>query len=256
MNDLLGPSGRRQHVRGCASPFIHHFEPNAVFGPASTDLLERIENQELSGVTTTQIISEVAHRLMTIEAMQAFGWKSAGIALKLRNHPAQVQTLKRFRQAVQEIPLFSVRVLTIDRVGWTWPHPSANKPATCTTTLRSSRSCAPMASTTLQVPTPTSTACRGSSAMRLRDASGRKNTTQLDSPIRVALSVAYRFFSGASVLFWAAYALAVPPIPATRFAGLGFKPISTDPLPAEPGPATSFLPCRSTTSSSRTRHIG
>jgi hypothetical protein len=41
-----------------ASPFIHHFEPNAVFGPASTDFLERIENQELSGVTTTHIISE------------------------------------------------------------------------------------------------------------------------------------------------------------------------------------------------------
>ncbi len=97
-----------------ASPFIHHFEPNALFGSASTDFLERIENQELSGVTTTHIISEVAHRLMTIEAMQAFGWKSAGIALRLRNHPGEVQTLKRFRQAIQEIPLFNVRILTID----------------------------------------------------------------------------------------------------------------------------------------------
>src|SRR5262249_5065771 len=55
--------------------------------------------------------------LMTIEAMQAFGWKSGGIALRLRNHPAQVQTLKRFRQAVQEIPLFNLRILTIDP-GW------------------------------------------------------------------------------------------------------------------------------------------
>src|SRR5687767_9041642 len=97
-----------------ASPFIHHFEPNAVFGPASTELLERIENQEITGITTTHIISEVAHRLMTLEAMQAFAWKSAGIALKLRNHPAEVQTLKRFRQAIQEIPLFNVRILTID----------------------------------------------------------------------------------------------------------------------------------------------
>jgi hypothetical protein len=51
---------------------------------------------------------------MTIEAMQAFGWKSAGIALRLRNHPTQVQTLQRFRQAVQEIPLFGLRILTID----------------------------------------------------------------------------------------------------------------------------------------------
>ena len=56
-----------------ASPLIHHFEPNAAFGPAATEFLERIENQEVTGVTATHIISEVAHRLMTIEAMQAFG---------------------------------------------------------------------------------------------------------------------------------------------------------------------------------------
>ena len=31
-----------------AGPFIHHFEPNAISGPASTDMLERIENQEIS----------------------------------------------------------------------------------------------------------------------------------------------------------------------------------------------------------------
>jgi predicted nucleic acid-binding protein len=97
-----------------ASVFIHHFEPNAAYGPAATEFLERIENQELNGVTATHIVSEVAHRLMTIEAMQAFGWGSAGIALRLRNHPSQVQTLKRFRQAVQEIALFGIRILTID----------------------------------------------------------------------------------------------------------------------------------------------
>jgi predicted nucleic acid-binding protein len=105
-----------------ASVFIHHFEPNALFGPAATQFLERIENQELSGITATHVVSEVTHRLMTIEAMQAFGWKSAGIALRLRNHPSQVQTLKRFRQAVQEIPLFGIRILTIDSA---WLDPAA-----------------------------------------------------------------------------------------------------------------------------------
>jgi predicted nucleic acid-binding protein len=97
-----------------AGPFIHHFEPNAVFGPPSTDLLERIENQDINGVTTTHILSEVAHRLMTLEAMQAYGWKSAGIALKLRNHPNEVRMLSRFRRALQEICLFGIRILTID----------------------------------------------------------------------------------------------------------------------------------------------
>jgi predicted nucleic acid-binding protein len=105
-----------------ASVFIHHFEPNARFGPAATEFLERIENQEMSGLTTTHMLSEVAHRLMTLEAMQAFGWKSAGIALRLRKHPAQVQTLKRFRQAIQEIPLFAIRILTIDPA---WLDPAA-----------------------------------------------------------------------------------------------------------------------------------
>jgi predicted nucleic acid-binding protein len=105
-----------------ASVFIHHFEPNALYGPAATEFLERIENQEMSGITATHILSEVAHRLMTLEAMQAFGWKSAGIALRLRNHPTQVQTLKRFRQAIQEIPLFGIRILTIDP---TWLDPAA-----------------------------------------------------------------------------------------------------------------------------------
>jgi predicted nucleic acid-binding protein len=97
-----------------ASVFIHHFEPNALYGPPATEFLERIENQQIIGVTTTHVLSEVAHRLMTIEAMQAFGWKSAGVAIRLRSHPAQVQTLRRFRQAIQEIPLFAVQILTID----------------------------------------------------------------------------------------------------------------------------------------------
>jgi predicted nucleic acid-binding protein len=97
-----------------ASVFIHHFEPNRLFGPAATEFLERIENQVIHGITSTHVVSEVAHRLMTIEAMQAFGWKSGGIALRLRNHPAQVQTLKRFRQAIQEIPLFNVGILAVD----------------------------------------------------------------------------------------------------------------------------------------------
>ena len=56
-----------------ASVFIHHFEPNALYGPPASEFLERIENQGITGVNGTHIVSEVAHRLMTIEAMQAFG---------------------------------------------------------------------------------------------------------------------------------------------------------------------------------------
>jgi predicted nucleic acid-binding protein len=97
-----------------AGVFIHHFEPNPLFGPASTDLLERIENQQLSGVTSSHILSEVAHRLMTVEAMQDFGWKSAGIAAQLRSHLQKVKSLMRFRQAIQEILLFGIQILRVE----------------------------------------------------------------------------------------------------------------------------------------------
>ena len=51
---------------------------------------------------------------MTLEAMQAYGWNSEGITLKLRNHPNEVRMLTRFRQALQKVPLFGIRILTID----------------------------------------------------------------------------------------------------------------------------------------------
>ena len=43
-----------------ADVFIHHFEPNAVYGPPATGFLERVENQAIVGVASTHVLSEVA----------------------------------------------------------------------------------------------------------------------------------------------------------------------------------------------------
>jgi predicted nucleic acid-binding protein len=51
-----------------ASVFIHQVEPNALYGPPATEILERVENQEIVGVATTHVLSEVAHRLMKPQA--------------------------------------------------------------------------------------------------------------------------------------------------------------------------------------------
>ena len=96
-----------------ADTLVYHFQPHAVFGAACTDLIERIEHQELAGYSSTHILSEMAHRLMTLEACARFGWPYAGIAQRLRSHSAQVKTLTRFRQAVQEVAGCGIRVLTI-----------------------------------------------------------------------------------------------------------------------------------------------
>jgi predicted nucleic acid-binding protein len=96
-----------------ANTLTYHFQPHPVLGPPCTDLLERIERQELLGSTSTHVLSELAHRLMTLEACALFGWPFPGIAQRLRQHPAQVQTLTRFRQAIQEVPRYRVQVVPI-----------------------------------------------------------------------------------------------------------------------------------------------
>jgi predicted nucleic acid-binding protein len=56
-----------------ANTLIYHFEPHPQFGPACTKLVERIENQELEGFTSTHVLAEMTHRLMTLEACATFG---------------------------------------------------------------------------------------------------------------------------------------------------------------------------------------
>jgi predicted nucleic acid-binding protein len=96
-----------------ANTIVYHFSRHARYGTACTALLERIARQELAGCTSSHVLSEAAHRLMTLEAMDRFGWPHAGIAQRLRKHPAEVQALTRFRQAIDEVPQFGIQVLGI-----------------------------------------------------------------------------------------------------------------------------------------------
>jgi predicted nucleic acid-binding protein len=81
------------------------------YGPPCRRLLERIDNQDLQGFTSAHVLSEVAHRTMTLEAITRFTRPTAGIANWLRRHPAKVQQLLRHRQAIDEIRNAKVQVL-------------------------------------------------------------------------------------------------------------------------------------------------
>ena len=52
---------------------------------------------------------------MVLEASQLFGWPIVGITQRLQNHPAEIQKLGRFRQAVEEIPRLGIEVLPIEQ---------------------------------------------------------------------------------------------------------------------------------------------
>jgi predicted nucleic acid-binding protein len=96
-----------------ANAFIYYFAADPVFGPACDQLLRRIENQDIVGFTSAHVLSEVAHRLMTLEASQAHGWPMTAISRRLKRHPSQVKALTRHRQAIDELALVGVQTLTI-----------------------------------------------------------------------------------------------------------------------------------------------
>ena len=70
-----------------ANTLVYHFQPHPVLGAACTDLVERIERQELTGFTSTHVLSEVAHRLMTLEACLLFSWPFASSSISTTTMP-------------------------------------------------------------------------------------------------------------------------------------------------------------------------
>jgi predicted nucleic acid-binding protein len=96
-----------------ANIFIYYFRPDPVLGPPCGQLLQRVENGDLQGFTSAHVLSEMAHRLMVDEAVQRFGWPVAGIARRLRNHHAQIAHLGRHRQALDDLSLIGLQVLSV-----------------------------------------------------------------------------------------------------------------------------------------------
>ncbi len=99
-----------------ANILIYYFTPEPVLGPACQVLMDRIAKfQDFAAFTSTHVLSEVAHQLMILEAVQSFGWPLAGITGRLQKHPADVRSLTRFRQAIDEVPRLGIEVLPIER---------------------------------------------------------------------------------------------------------------------------------------------
>lgn len=96
-----------------ANALVYHFIAHPAFGAAATDLLDRIERQEVQGYISSVVLGETAHRLMTFEAAGLFGWPAQGMAHRLKRHPAEVQQLKLYRRAIDEITAIGIQILAV-----------------------------------------------------------------------------------------------------------------------------------------------
>jgi predicted nucleic acid-binding protein len=75
--------------------------------------VKRIENQHPAGFISTHVLSEIAHRLMTLDALDRFGWPPAGIAARLRKHHSEIPRLTLHVRAIAQLPLLGIQAVTI-----------------------------------------------------------------------------------------------------------------------------------------------
>jgi predicted nucleic acid-binding protein len=96
-----------------ANTLVQQFEPHPALGPLCDQLAQRIDNLELQGFTSTHVLGEVTHRLMTLEACASLGYLQAGVGNRLRTHPQDVQKLHAFRRALDHVVQSNLQILTV-----------------------------------------------------------------------------------------------------------------------------------------------
>jgi predicted nucleic acid-binding protein len=96
-----------------ANTLIYHFTNHPKYGTACTALMERIEQKEVQAYTSSHCLADVAHRVMTIEAMVRLGWPASGLAARLKKHHAEIPKLNLYRQTTAKIGQLGVQVLPI-----------------------------------------------------------------------------------------------------------------------------------------------
>lgn len=96
-----------------ANTFVYRYSLHPRYGPPCVELLARIERQEITGFTSTHVVCEAGHRIMTLEAITTFNWPQAGIGNRLRTNPTEVAKLSAFRHAVEAVFSSKIQVLPV-----------------------------------------------------------------------------------------------------------------------------------------------
>jgi predicted nucleic acid-binding protein len=96
-----------------ANTLVYYFEPHPLHGPACQQFVQRIEQQQLVGITSTHVLGEMAHRLMTLEAAARAGWSGGKVVQRLKQHPSVVTSLSGFQTAVDQVLQSRFQVLSV-----------------------------------------------------------------------------------------------------------------------------------------------
>ena len=92
---------------------IYHFTKHPKYGAACTALVERIEQKEIQAFTSSHCLADVAHRVMTIEAMVRLGWPASGLAARLKRHHSEIPKFNLYQQTTAKVGQMAIQVLPV-----------------------------------------------------------------------------------------------------------------------------------------------
>jgi predicted nucleic acid-binding protein len=96
-----------------ANTFVYRYGTDPLLSGPCTRLIERAERGDVTAFTTTQVLGDVAHRLMISEAAVVASRSSVGMLRYLKAHPNFVQQLTQFRQSVEDLMKGPLQILSI-----------------------------------------------------------------------------------------------------------------------------------------------
>ena len=77
-----------------ANTLVYHFSSQVQFGPACRQFVERVARLEVQAFSSSHVASDVAHRMMTVEAITTLGWPLAGIAQRLKRQHGEIAKMR------------------------------------------------------------------------------------------------------------------------------------------------------------------
>lgn len=94
--------------------FVYHFSGPTEYTDSCTLLLQRVEQSEIFGFTSTVVLAETLHRLMIIEATTKLQIEPKVAIRYLKAHPLEVKKLTEHLTVPEKIQGLGIKILTVE----------------------------------------------------------------------------------------------------------------------------------------------
>lgn len=103
------PAGTRCFID--ANIFVYHLVDIPELSDACSDFLERVEERDLTGVTSAVAVAEAIHKVMLVEAMTKHNLPYRGLAHRLQRHVQLLADLKQHVEVTKLMHALAVQVI-------------------------------------------------------------------------------------------------------------------------------------------------